>query len=134
MKLIIFFISLMINFTWADSYKGPKEAGVENYTCGVYRIKGVLSVKNFEGLEFPLYFLRIYPDTTREYSVQLLGLSLEVFNSLNRPVNVVVEGQVNQKALGKEAKFFVKNRPRLTTEMKLFEDSVELIKKSPCRM
>jgi hypothetical protein len=132
MKLILFFIILGIQFSWADSYQGPKEAGVERFTCGTYRLKGELSVKKIKSAKGPIYFLRVYPETTREYSVQLMGVVLEGFNALKSRINVVVEGQIEREALGSEAQFFVLNQPKLTTETKVLENTVELLKKLPC--
>jgi len=132
MKLILFYIVLVIQFSWADTYNGPKEAGVERFTCGIYRLKGKLAVHTIKGADEPIYFLKVYPETTRQYSVQLFGMILDDFKALKRPIHVVVEGQVRREALGNEAQFFVTNRPKLSTEMKLLENTVELLKKHPC--
>jgi hypothetical protein len=127
-----FILFMFLNvFARSESYHGPQEAGIESFSCGTYKVKGKLN-RMIINKEKSIYSLNVYTETTREYRMRVSGEELRKYDSFSEAPFIEVEGVIKSKALGDQAHLFLTKEPRLTTELKALENTVELVNPSNC--
>ena len=129
--LIIFLISVEKSFSDDRPYLGPQSPGVEDFECGIYKIKGKFVKKENSGA----HKLYVYYRTTRQYSVEITGKKVEnVIDQINGRF-ISLEGEIRKSGKADSSTLHVLKRyPDYLFEQQIYENTITQIKKHKCEI
>ena len=120
MKKIIIISLISISLNLYSKNQVIKSPGIEFLTCGQYQIRGLLGINKKK----TVYFLAIYPQTKRQYKIEINGEVNEFFHKNSNNVHVSASGVVKKEGKASSVTLYLDKKLEVLNPNDRFKDVI----------